>query len=394
MPKKSRRKGKKATQAEDGERRRRQQNNNNEAVGEEDGLDTILQLETRMRNMRLQLISSLGDGYDDESLKKLDEKMRDYYLSEDDFYYDEEWCKNVKNSNPEKPTEEEMERYKNSTIIRRRCLRNANGHEQLCNFLGGEACKNIDLYQALYDDLVSYHYIWFEIIFKDGTTDLHSACATMIKFASVKLEMGVTDIEEMKKIMLLLDELKNLFQATVRDGDIEACEDAGTIEYDFYELCYKFSIELTKANEDDNAEYYFEKAFSAENMWGYYEDMHCGKLLEFATGRDFSEEQLWKVDDYALFNDKLFYCKCLKAYVNNQRGSVPMPAFDDLNKSHEDEAEDEDYCNNCRMPSRLLEKMTGKKLLRCTRCKIALYCNKECQKADWKRGHKKECKST
>jgi hypothetical protein len=71
-----------------------------------------------------------------------------------------------------------------------------------------------------------------------------------------------------------------------------------------------------------------------------------------------------------------------------------MAAFDDLNKSHEDEAEDEDYRNNYRMPSRLLKKMTGTKLLRCTRCKIALYCNKECQKADWKRGHKKECTST
>ena len=46
-----------------------------------------------------------------------------------------------------------------------------------------------------------------------------------------------------------------------------------------------FSIELTKAkaNEDDDAEYYFEKAFSAEYGWGYYEDMHCGKLMEFAT---------------------------------------------------------------------------------------------------------------
>ena len=137
---------------EGGERgRRQQQNDNNEAVG---GLDIITKTETLMRNMQLQLISSLGEGYDDQSLKKMDGKMRDYYLSEDDFYYDEEWYNNVKKSNPEKPTEEEMERYKKSIIIRRKCLRDATRSEQVLNFLSGEAYKNIDLYQALYDDLI------------------------------------------------------------------------------------------------------------------------------------------------------------------------------------------------------------------------------------------------
>ena len=44
-------------------------------------------------------------------------------------------------------------------------------------------------------------------------------------------------------------------------------------------------------------------------------------------------------------------------------------------------------CTNCL-------KQTCKKLSRCSRCKIAHYCSKECQKDHWKNGHKKQCKPT
>ena len=388
MPKKSRRR---VNQTGEGDGRSRQDDNNNEgAVGDFDDLERVHQMQNQMREM---IISSLGDdGYDEESLKRLDQKMRDYYLEEDDFYYVEYWCQHVKNSNTEKPTEDEIERYKKSTIIRLRCLRNASGPKQVCNFLGGEAYKNIDLYEALYDDLVSYYYIWFEIIFNDGTTNLHSACATMMKFASVKLEMGARNIDELIKIMYLLDEIKGLYEDTI-SGDVEASEDAAIIEYDWYVLCYKFAIELTKANKDHAAEDYFETAMSAETF-RWYDDMHCRKLLEFATARDLSEnQQLQIVHDYAMLNYGFFF-DCLRAYVNNQKGSVRTHHFDDLRGDKMAEKEEEENCNNCGIPSGLLEMETGKKLLRCTRCKIALYCSKECQKADWKRGHRKGCSST
>jgi hypothetical protein len=303
-----------------------------ERVDKESRIELV---EKMICNIQQRLISSLGDGYDDESLKRLDKKMRDYYLEEDDFYYDEEWCQNEKSSNPEKPTAEEMQQYKKSTTIRLRCLRDTRGYEQTCNRIRGESYKNIDLYQALYDDLLSYYYIWFEIIFKeeDRKMDLYSACATMIDFASVKLELGLKDMNETKRIMLLLDELKHLFQSTIQEDDDDWCDHAGVIEYDFYEICYAFAIELADADMEDDAEDYFEKAFSAENCWGYYEDMHCGKLLEFATGRDFSNDQrFWSVEDYAMSNYG-FYYKCLKAYANNQRGTVPMPNFDDAPKN-------------------------------------------------------------
>jgi hypothetical protein len=44
-------------------------------------------------------------------------------------------------------------------------------------------------------------------------------------------------------------------------------------------------------------------------------------------------------------------------------------------------------CGHCEKP----ETINGAKLMKCQRCKVAYYCNKECQVTDWK-GHKKKCK--
>jgi hypothetical protein len=35
----------------------------------------------------------------------------------------------------------------------------------------------------------------------------------------------------------------------------------------------------------------------------------------------------------------------------------------------------------------------GSKLMTCTRCKMAFYCSAECQKAQWKKGHKAACRA-
>jgi uncharacterized C2H2 Zn-finger protein len=44
-------------------------------------------------------------------------------------------------------------------------------------------------------------------------------------------------------------------------------------------------------------------------------------------------------------------------------------------------------CRHCKK----IETRDGRKLMKCQRCKVAYYCNKECQAADWK-SHKKLCK--
>eukprot|EP00970_Alexandrium_tamarense_P003753 scaffold609_cov198-Alexandrium_tamarense.AAC.30 len=57
--------------------------------------------------------------------------------------------------------------------------------------------------------------------------------------------------------MNVVNELKDIHNLNVNDFDVDACEDAGIVEYDYYELCYKLSVEMAKA-----------KALSSETVWG------------------------------------------------------------------------------------------------------------------------------
>lgn len=202
-----------------------------------------------MSTMQDRIISSLGAGYDDESLRALDRKLCDFLLPPDSFYYDDD--ANVKSSDPEVPTDDEIERYAKSDIIRRKLLRSAGGPEATMNYLGGMGHKNLDKYQKFYDDVMTYHFAWFEIIFKKNRTDLLMACMTIVKFASVKLGADVddVDVDEVVKIMNLLRELKGMFQDSVKSDDVEACDDAGMLEFDFYECQYKLSIAMAEAGE-------------------------------------------------------------------------------------------------------------------------------------------------
>ncbi|KAL7545358.1 hypothetical protein ACHAWF_008706 [Thalassiosira exigua] len=359
-----------------------------------DGIDNILSIEDMMSDMRIQIVSSLGDGYDDKSLKAIDEKLCHYFLDEDDFYFDGNGKEKGRCEPAQKPTPEEIERYKKSDIIRKGVLRKASGVGATGNFLDGQGHKTLLAYEAFYKDLRSFHYAWFELIFKNDRKELLQACGTMIKFASVKLDVGV-GVNELGKMMELVEEMKDLFQNTVHSHDKGACEDAGILEYDFYALSYRASVEFAKSNREDEAESYFEKSFSMENIWGYCdeEDRHCAKVLEFAIGRGLCSDEISEIDMYALENEG-FYFRCLRAYLSGLRGSISWKGLgSDYNRIGSEEEQGGDCCNNCGMPAALLKIETGKKLLRCARCRIALYCNKECQIDHWKRGHKLKCSS-
>jgi hypothetical protein len=47
----------------------------------------------------------------------------------------------------------------------------------------------------------------------------------------------------------------------------------------------------------------------------------------------------------------------------------------------------EPSCNTCLKPENIL----GSPLMRCAKCKTALYCSQTCQVLDWKKGHKEFC---
>ena len=348
-------------------------------VGEvAENFDSILSIEDMMSQMHLQIVSSLGDGYDAQSLQNMDKKLCNYFLDDDSFYYDD--GKHTKSVNTSKPTDDEVEHYKQSIIIRKGVLRKAIGIEATSNFLGGQGILNLQPYADFYEDIMTYYYAWFELIFKEDRSELFLACTAIVRFVSVKLESG-GDVNEIHKINDLLKEIKEMFVSSVKEHDVEGCDNAGELEFDCYEIWYKMSIEMAKLDREDEAEDYFDQALMAENTWGYIEEenRHCGKVLEFALGRRLSREEVFDMGMYSMENEG-FHFQCLKAFLNHRKGSV----------SWTNEEEDE-YCNNCGMPSELLAIETGKKLLRCVRCKQALYCGKECQVAHWKRAHKKEC---
>ena len=284
-----------------------------------DDLTFIMQQMSQMRGM---LISSLGEGYDTKSLKLLDQKLCNYFLDEHSLYFDDD--KHKKKPNPEKPTSDEVKRYKKSVVIRQDVLRKASSFEAVANFLGGQGHKNLELYQAFYEDLLNYHYAWFELIFKESRTELYSACLTLVQLVTVKLECERVDVEEVHKINEFLREVVDIFLLSVQEHDAKGCEDAGQLESDCYEINYKMSIEMAKVNRNDEAEDYFSQALTAENTWGYMDEegkpiRYCAEVLEFAIGRSLSDSELWDID--SMFDDS-FYPKCLKAFHRKRRGSV------------------------------------------------------------------------
>ena len=316
---------------------------NNNDVNEDAMPDDLTFIMQKMSQMRGQIISSLGEGYDTKSLKLLDEKLCNYFLDEDSLYFDDD--KRKKKPNPEKPRSDEVEHYKKSDIIRKGVLSEASSFEAMANFLGGHhGHKNLKIYQEFYEDVLSYHYAWFELIFKESRTDLHAACSTLVKFVSVKLECERVDVEEVHKINELLREVVDIFLLSVQEYDAEGCEDSGHLESDCYEINYKMSIEMAKKNREEEAEDYFSQALMAENTWGYMDEegepvRYCAEVLEFAIGRSLLDIDLCEIDD--MFDDS-FYPKCLQAFLHKRRGGVQ---WNHLGRSSSQDSGDINDCN-------------------------------------------------
>ena len=89
-----------------------------------------------------------------QSLQNMDKKLCNYFLDEDSFYYDD--GKHTKYINTSKPTDDEVEHYNQSIIIRKGVLRKAIGIEATSNFLDGRGILNLQLYSVLrrYHDLL------------------------------------------------------------------------------------------------------------------------------------------------------------------------------------------------------------------------------------------------
>jgi hypothetical protein len=311
-------------------------------VAKEMGSYKNLAMDEASMKMRESIIASLGEGYDDRSLQVMDRKLCNFFLPNEEYESDDEGeDDNTSNKNNiiegaaalETPTDDEIELYFKSTIIRMKVLRKASSFKCLSNFLAGHGNKNLQEYQDLYDDIKTYYYAWFEIIFKEdnGSDLLLQVSKIMSKFAFVTLESKEGTTDDAEKIMELLIDINDLYQMPIKEDDKEACENAGHMEYDFYELCYKLSIKMAKANKEDDAETYFKNAYTLERCY-HYEDCFCFDLLVFAsTGTD--EEYIEMSEEMNIDRYPGFIAKCLKAYVNNEKGSVPFNDYSDMSEN-------------------------------------------------------------
>jgi fido (protein-threonine AMPylation protein) len=81
------------------------------------------------------------------------------------------------------------------------------------------------------------------------------------------------------------------------------------------------------------------------------------------------------------FKEEFFKHPLFQAYVAQRNGSLTF-----LDGPVSNDVEIVKICQNCHSKPK-----SGEELKRCGRCKSAFYCSVDCQKADWRKGHQKEC---
>jgi MYND finger len=339
-----------------------------------ESMEAITEFEQMFTRMKDDMIASLGEGFDDESLAAMDRKLVAHFFPEALVNSDDECEEDEEPQRGPLPTEAEIAHYKESVVKREIHFIGAATHQAEVNSISGEDYKNLTLYETLYRDVLQYRYAWFGIIFQNKTKLLKTS-QILNKLAWLKLEEACSDEElsEALEVMQLFDETKSLFQESIDGNDAESCKYAGSLEFDGYHLQFAMAEKLALYSRKDEACQLFQEALSSEATWQYF-DRFCGKVLEFAVGRRLSQKDIDAMEIFESENlPEYFYFDCLVAMREGEAGSVPWT------RAH--------LCENC---GKREDTEAGKRLLRCARCKEATYCSKECQKEDWKL-HKPEC---
>jgi hypothetical protein len=177
------------------------------------------------------------------------------------------------------------------------------------------------------------------------------------------------ELEIFKDVMELYGEVleKEIFQYTVT-GTEEYYETVGEYKQERCELNAFAAKWMASGTFKLEAIQHFQDALSEELFWEYNE-RHCRKLGEEATGSTMSTDDLFKIE--TMEDGDEFLWKGLLARRDGDKGTVLWFST----------------CQSCGK-----QETKEKKLLRCSRCSRAcFYCNKECQKRDWK-DHTHECK--
>jgi tetratricopeptide (TPR) repeat protein len=234
----------------------------------------------------------LGDGYDDESLMEMDRKLADWFLEE------------KQEDTSRKPTKQEIQHYEKSILLRKQVLGRAST-KVIPAELSNESESFEHLFLELYKDMEKYQYAWLGILF-EKQEHLGHACMTLRvlkNLASVQLEKEA--ISDGTKTLDLCGEALELFESTVSDAEDEEYYDfVGEYLLEHGELQFLAAQLHAAIGNKSKAVEYFSQALSNEITWEY-EDRNCARFLEKATGRRFSEDELF---DVSLDDDVLWKC--------------------------------------------------------------------------------------
>ena len=326
--------------------------------GEDDAHQRLLDVDAEMERIDKMRISSLGEGFDENSLIELDRQLHLWYLQE-------------KQENPSrKPTDAQIQHFEKSIILRKTALSKASKHQVVINRLSKRDDANESIYEEFYQDMKNYPYAWLGIIFdnKEYLTYACSALEVLKNLAWLKYEKRQVDI--FKDVMHLYGKALEMFQTAVSDAeDKENYENVGAFKQECYKLSAFAAQWMAVATCKSEAIQYFQDALTEEMFWEY-EGRYCRKILEDATSSNMSIDDLINIETMEEGDE--FVWKCLLACREGEKGNVQWcPSR---------------FCQDCGE-----EETKDKKLLRCSRCVRAFYCSRECQKRDW-RDHKHDCK--
>jgi tetratricopeptide (TPR) repeat protein len=301
---------------------------------------------------------NLGPGYDDDSLIELDRKLADWFLEEKQ----EDISRN--------PTKQEINHYERSIVLRTQVLGRA-ASKVIPAELSNESERFEHLYLDLYKDMETYRYAWLGILLKKQE-ELGRARMTLRVLKNLAcVQLKKEAISDGTKTLDLYGEALALFVRTVLAAEDEEYYDhVGENKFEHCELQFiAAQLHATIGNKSKAVEY-FSEALSTEIMWKY-EERNCARLLEMAIGRRLSEDELFEV---SVFDDD-FLWKCLSAVSSGDRSACVDWKSQQIAS-----------CDNCGK-----QETKDINLLQCARCKTVKYCNRECQKHDWK-DHKVDCK--
>jgi hypothetical protein len=306
---------------------------------------------------------NLGDGYDDDSLIELDRKLADWFLEEKQ----EDISRN--------PTKQEIHHYERSILLRKQVLGPARSRVFPAE-LRNESERFEHLYLDLYKDIEKYQFAWLGILFKKQE-HLGHACSTLRVLKNLAcVQLDKEAISDGTKTLDLYGEALQLFESTVSAAkDEEYYNHVGEYKFEHSRLQFLAAQLHARIDNKSKAVEYFSQSLSTEIMWEY-EERNCARYLEKASGRRFSEDELFEISygDEVLCGDDDFLWQCLSAVSSGSSACVEW------------KSQQIAICGNC---GKLETEDIN--LLQCARCKTVNYCNRECQKSDWKY-HKVDCK--